>query len=332
MNNVFYSKQQWKVFASDLFEAFVKLGFEVVENPYVDHNLDGFRATYIRRYFLQNSTPFFDESLMTLVHVVGLPFGSHSQKMVILASPKNMENELVCKTIKLRLFIDDEGSLHVINSDQTSQSGGSHKHEYQDIASQTPSSSSFELYPLEQCIDAESLNNLSDNMKLAKDLANYVSHIIEMISPGLIRLPIEMKLEILKRLSIGSIIRMSQVNSEFRSLIFQHGESLWKYLCLRDFNIRSIDRNRHSTWADLYKEAYIIQQIDICRKERALPGLPDRPALPPAPNRLQIGWLPEWVDIPFYPLVEDMHPIGDRLQLVLQLPPLRRAESLDSVL
>lgn len=78
---------------------------------------------------------------------------------------------------------------------------------------------------------------------------------------------------------------------------------------------------------ELYKELYMINQIELCRKERALPGLPDRPALPPAPYRLQIEWLPEAIE-PFYELHElHMHPIDERLLPALQLPALRRAES-----
>lgn len=331
MSNLFYTKQQWKVFAGDLLDAFINLGFEIVEKPYLDHALLGFRATYIRRYFLQNSASIYDDSLVTLVHVVGLPFGRWSEKMVVLSSPRDIQNEPVCPTVRLRLHIGDDGQSHVIfNKKRPTASRDSSFN----IGLRRRSSNSLENLALTESSPDWNIttSQLNVDRKLLRDLMEYVSNILELISPGLIQLPIEMKLEILKRLSVGSVIRMAQVNNEFRTLIFKHGESLWKHLCLRDFNVREIDRRRHQSWVELYKELYILHQIEVCRKERALPGLPDRPALPPAPYRLQIGWLPEVLQLPFYPIDEEVNPIDDRLQLALQSPPLRRAESLDSVL
>lgn len=146
-----------------------------------------------------------------------------------------------------------------------------------------------------------------------------------MISHEFLELPTDVKFEILKRLNVASVIRMSQVNNEFKTLIIKHGESLWRHLCLRDFNIRVINRRRHRSWMTLYMDAYLLQQIEICRKERALPGLPDRPALPPVPNRLQIEWLPEVLELPYIPI--DVNELLPPMALALQYPPLMGIES-----
>lgn len=318
MNNLFYTQQQLKVFAEDLYEAFARHGYEVVEEPYIDYALCGFRAVYIRRYLLQKPTQLYDGILTTLIHVVGLPFGSHGQKMVILSAPRNIENEQIAETLKLRIHFDEYGLSHVINSDQ--QQSPNSKNVFNATIGKLSQASAHPS-------DDESNSNSSN--QFAKDLASYVTHITEAISPGLIELPTEMKLEILKKLSIDSIMRMSQVNNEFRVLIFQHGESLWRHLCMRDFDIKFINRGVHRSWMELYRDTYIIHQDEICRKERALPGLPIRPALPPVPYRLQIEWFaPRVLELPFYPLPEAGN---ERMHIALEWLPLRRADSLDSI-
>lgn len=352
-----YSGLHWKIFAGNLYEAFIRLGFEVYEKPYFDNALLGFRATYIRRYLFHNHTV--DGSMTSIIHLVGLPFGNQSQKMIVLASPRTIDNEPICNTIKLRIQIDDEGIISIVQSDQSTNiningkkvhtnDGRSYKVNEDDRCIMRGESSKVTVLRQpnsslgRQQMDFDySTNCLMDylneatvgtktNHQLTRDLFGYVSHIIEMISPGLIELPIDVKFEILKRLSVASVIRMSQVNNEFKSLIIKHGESLWRHLCLRDFNIRVINRRRHRSWMELYKEAYLLQQIEICRKERALPGLPDRPALPPVPDRLQIEWLPGVLELPFIPLEVDemMQPMA----LALQLPPMMRAESFHDLL
>lgn len=347
------SKQLWKIFSESLFEAFLRLGFEVVERPYYDNALAGFRATYVRRYLYHNHTV--DGSMVTVIHLVGLPFGNQTSKMVVLASPRNVDNEPVCNTLKMRISIDEEGLYHIVHGDQPTninvngskvtntsllKSHYEHRKRAVIINDMSASSSQSMNYKLDCC----HMNNWHDdtierktNRGLARDLLNYVSHIIEMISPGLIELPTDVKLEILKRLSLPSIIRMSQVNNEFRCLIFQFGESLWRHLCARDFNIHIINRQRHISWMNLYKEAYFLHQIEICRKERALPGLPDRPALPPTPNLLQIEWLPEVLQLPFLPIeigdvMNPIHDVEENFRLAIQLPRLVKAESLHSLL
>lgn len=308
--------RQLHVFANDLLQAFLKAGFEVVEEPYIDYALHGFRATYIRRYLFQKHSPFSDGILTTFIHVVGLPFGRQSQKMVILSTPRNIKNEPISETLKLRVHFDDNGLPYVVQNDH-------HHHHYQQQPQQSTAkldsncnyanvnkNTTFDSYLNEPF----NLNQSNQQQKIstsgldcntieqfAHDLSNYVSHIIEIISPGLIQLPIEMKLEILKKLSVDSIIKMSQVNNEFKSLIFNHGESLWRHLCYRDFKIKVINRSVHKSWMELYRDSYIVHQVEVCRKERALPGLPERPALPPAPYMLQIEWLPHVLALPLYP-------------------------------
>lgn len=372
MDDSLFTRRQLKIFGQDLLGAFVRSGFEILEEPYFDHALCGFRATYIRRYQLKRAaTPFSDGILPTLVHVVGLPFGLQSQKMVILSAPRNINNEPIADTIKLRVQFDENGhsyvvqanhhhyqqqqpsastsSLHSANSNSnttnstTSDSSSSSKvsdghtlTSYLDKSSDNQQAwMSLQNSRQRQSFDEDDEDGDGANNELAKqfriELENYVSHIIETISPGLIQLPTEMKLEILKKLSLESIVKMSQVNSEFRSIIFVHGESLWRHLCKRDFNLRFINRMVHKSWMELYRDSYIVHQIDVCRKERALPGLPERPALPPAPYRLQIGWLPEALELPFYPLEDVVNRQGNQVQLALEFIPLRRVGSSDSI-
>lgn len=319
----------------------MKSGFEIVEQPYIDYALYGFRATYIRRYLLHKPTPYYDGILTTLIHVVGLPFGCQSQKMVILSAPRDVNNQPVSDTLKLRIHFDNDGSSPcVVHGEQQSYKQGSTNE--QESACGSCQKDSFVGNYIDDSSEKQSNQQQSSQQKsydcktteeeFFKDLKEYISHIIEAISPGLIELPIEMKLEILKKLSVDSIMRMSQVNHEFRSIIFQHGESLWRHLCFRDFNINHINRNIYRSWIELYRDSYISHQIEICRKERALPGLPERPALPPAPFRLQIEWLPEVLELPFYPLHDvAAEPENVQFPLALELFPLRRAHSLDSI-
>lgn len=319
--------QQLKVFANDLLQAFLKAGFEVVEEPNIDYALHGFRATYIRRYLFQKHSPFSDGILTSLIHVVGLPFGRQSQKMVILSTPRNIKNEPISETLKLRIHFDDHGIPCVVHNDQhQQQSTASSSYNFAYLNETFRNQSNQQLNILSSTSFSPSGLDCNINEQFAHDLRNYVANIIEIISPGLIQLPIEMKLEILKKLSVDSIIKMSQVNNEFRWLIFQNGESLWRHLCYRDFKIKVINRLVHRSWMELYRDSYIVHQVEICRKERALPGLPERPALPPAPHRLQIEWLPDVLAIPLYPPLDEQ-----ANQLALELMPLRRADSLDSI-
>lgn len=327
MNSSFYTQNQLRVFSENLLATFVDAGFEVVEEPYIDYALCGFRATYVRRYTLNQPTSLYDGILTTIIHVVGLPFGHHGHKMVILSAPRNLENEPVSETLKLRIRFNDDGMPSIV--------AGGEQQQKQSTTDFEPTTSGYNAEnPFVSQIRNQSNQQISSHngqecnkmKQFNQDLADYVAHIIETISPGLIQLPTDMKLEILKKLSIDSIIKMSQVNSEFRSLIFNRGESLWRHLCYRDFNIKSINRFVHKSWMELYRDTYVIHQVEICRKERALPGLPERPALPPAPYRLQIGWLPmaQVLELPFYPDNQMPH-------LALEFHPLHRANSLDSL-
>lgn len=354
-NTSMYSRQQLKVFADYLPRAFAEAGFEIVEAPYIDYGLCGFRATYIRRYLLHQSTSLYDGILKTIIHTAGIPFGHNGQKMMILSAPRNLKNEPVADTLKLRIHISDDGLPQVV---QHESQGENSKQSETLQRSNNLVSSSKNMAGKISCV-AGSLdehimsnqheyvtsimqknypfdsrhNDYKDNLcgaQFIKDLCHYVSHIIEVISPGLIELPIDMKLEILKQLSVESIIKMSQVNNEFRVLIFKHGESLWRHLCQRDFNIRFINRQVHKSWKELYRDTYLIHQIDICRKERALPGLPERLALPPVPYRLQIEWLPEVLELPFYPMQEVLA-LPDNPILALEFHPLQRVNSLDGL-
>ena len=359
----FHTSFQLKAFAEDLYSAFISSGFEVVDRPYVDHALGGFRATYMRHYTLHQPLAHYEGLYTTIVHVVGLPFGQQGQKMVVLSSPRNMNNEIIADTIKLRLHFDRDNQPYVVHGERQKQ----HQQSPTTRASyETCRHSDEEVDGSKECkaninqsnlLDMQRQQISVDQLKGGKDpfdgqsgnrilvntfmfdLMKYVSHIIEVISPGLIELPNEMKLEILKKLSVDSIIKMSQVNSEFRSLIFKKcGESLWRHLCYRDFKIKTINRSINKTWLELYRDTYILYQYEICRKERALPNVPERPALPAAPYRLQIEWLPEALQLPFYPLPEvggqvAVEPNANlHMQHMLALEfPIRRADSLDSL-
>lgn len=329
MNDSFYIFQQWKVFAGNLHYTFLKSGFEVVEAPYVDQSLYGFRATYIRRYLLHYPINLYDGILTTIIHVMGIPFGQHSQKMVILTTPRNLNNEPISNTLKLRLQFDDKGKPSLFQTDQAQMNQQSNEVNLTTISEN----------PFAKHVDQSNQDSISSQWmkwnsdiseQFAKILIDYVAHLIEIISPGLIELPTEMKVEILKKLSLSSIIKMSQVNNEFRTIIFHEGESLWKHLCFRDFNIKIINRLIHKSWMELYRDTYLMHQVEVCRKERALPGLPERPALPPAPLRLQIEWLPEVLVDPFYPLGGVFNHDNNNA-LALEFHPLRRANSLDSI-
>lgn len=322
MEQLFYTRQQLRVFADDLHKAFLRSGFEVLEEPYIDNALCGFRAIYTRRYLLQKSSSFYDGIYNSIVHVVGLPFGRQSQKMVVLAAPRNIYNEPISETMKLRINFDEYGGPHAISGENQSTSTN-HDHTVANNNNPFKETELTDVTSPDQRLYSASVN------KFFNSLMSYVSDIIVTVSPGLIQLPVEMKLEILKKLNLDSIIRMSQVNSEFRSLIFQHGEPLWRHLCRRDFNIRSINRGVHRSWIELYRDSYITEQVQICRKERALPGLPERPALPPAPYRLQIEWLPEVLELPLYPI---NHLNGHNNVIIpFEAQPLRRVDSLDSI-
>ena len=359
MDKSFFARHQLRVFAEYLPKVFVEAGFELVEEPYIDYGLCGYRATYIRRYLLHQSNPHYDGILTTIIHTVAIPFGYNGQKMLILTAPRNLKNEPVSDTLKLRIHFADDGTPRVFqNTEQQPQQGHSHS-ESQTKSEQhqnepnknnklglgpcfgTNLQEHFEHDPHQDMLSiiqqsspfnnrdyfADDLNRLN----FIQDLSKYVSHIIEVISPGLIQLPTDMKLEILKKLSVDSIIKVSQVNNEFRTLIFKHGESLWRHLCIRDFNIRFINRLMHKSWMELYRETYLYHQNEICRKERALPGLPERLALPPVPYRLQIEWrIPEVLQLPFYP-VREILALPDNPILALEFHPLHRINSLDSL-
>lgn len=351
MQAPFYTQQQLRFFCTDLTRAYLRAGFEIVDEPHIDFELFGFRATYVRRYVFQKPSLISDGILTTFVHVVGIPFGCHSDKMVILSTPKDVQNAPIIETVKLRVHFDKEGQCRVICGDtnskpttasrqasgksamfeapaggQEAESRGHQSNQQPPMMTTTAKTTPEHLWP-----------NLDDHYRMDRlqyDLARYLSRIIEIISPGLIELPLEMKLEILKKLNIDSIMRMAQVNNEFKAIIFEHGETLWRHLCYRDFDIKSINRFVHRSWMELYRDSYILHQLEICRKERALPGLPERPALPPAPNRLQIEWFPAVLELPYYPIHEDHEDpieVDEHLHLALQLAPLRRADSLDSL-
>lgn len=363
MTNIFYTRQHWAVFSGDLVEAFIKSGFEVEDEPYIDDSLCGFRATFVRRYQFHQPIPFFDTMLTTIVHVVGLPFGRNSRKMVVMSAPRNTKNIPVAETLKLRLIFDDNGVCRVMQPNQSQSASSDQQHGSRRESAKTPKHDAS----LDQALVSEhqvqtsrhqdiisfiedqsehlrelassllshfmpqTFSERTDNVQLAKDFAGYVAHIVELISPNLIHLPVDMKLEVLKRLSVDSIIKMSQVNDEFRILIFQRGESLWRHLCYRDFSVKFINRLIYRSWMELYRDLYIAEQIALCRKERALPGVPERPALPPVPYRLQIEWLPEVLQLPFYPLEEELEVHHDNLLPIALGLPLRRSESLDSL-
>lgn len=362
MNNFYYTRHQLAAFAEDLPRVFVEAGFEMVEEPYIDYGLCGFRATYIRRYLLHQPTTLYDGFLTTIIHTVGIPFGHNGQKMVVLSAPRNLKNEPVSETLKLRIHFDDDGTPHVIQSKRQQQSQKQPNMDRQSDTrprASTSSSDGSQQSSYVACFEKhfssghnhhelsifrrmnhwsnQTTNEFSwestQNLHFIEGLANYVSQIIEKISPGLIELPFDMKLEILKKLSVDSIIKMSQVNNEFRTLIFKHGESLWRHLCYRDFKIRFINRLVHKTWMELYRDTYLQHQVEICRKERALPGLPERLALPPVPYREQIEWLPEVLQLPFHPLNQGLValPLDHQPILALEFYPLRRANSLDSL-
>jgi len=334
MDPLFYTKQQLRVFSQDLLQAFVSSGFEIVEEPHIDYALFGFRATYMRRYLVQQPTLCDDIVHNTIIHVVGLPFGRQGKKMFVLSAPRDIKNQPIAETLKIRLQFDDDGSACAVFGEKNRQHPSSHNTNEWEY-----NNDRFDVDPSEHALQAQLnlrlLGNTSgrynSGTQLANQLNNYVKQLIEIISPGLILLPTEMKLEILKKLDVDSIIRMAQVNNEFRSIIFRHGETLWRHLCLRDFNIRNINRLMHRSWMELYRDSFILQQIEICRKERALPGPPERPALPPVPYRLQIEWLPEVLELPFYHIRNVAEQENNRLQLALELFPLRRADDLDQI-
>jgi len=340
MDGQFYTQNQLKLFAEDLPKVFLDAGFELIEQPYIDHSLCGFRATYLRRYLLSQPLPSFNEGILTtLVHTVGLPFGQNGQRMVVLSSPRDLKNEPICESLKLKIRFNEEGLPQVVITDQQRQSS-----DPDSSGSRIPQGhpKSFndgqELEQIQHDIALHrrffgfETSHQYYNQDLYRSLSNYVSHIIEAISPGLIQLPFEIKLEILKKLSVESIIKMSQVNNEFRRLIFKKGESLWRHLCARDFNLRMINRKVHTSWMELYRDTYMTTQIEICRKERALPGLPERLALPPAPYRYPIGWMPEILQLPFYPIEAEILALPQNpLRLALEFHPLRRGSSLDSL-
>lgn len=346
MMNFYYNRRQLETFCGVLPKVFADAGFEIVEEPYIDYTLCGFRATFIRRYVLHQPTTLHDGILTTIIHTVGIPFGN-GQKMVVLSAPRTLKNEVISETLKLRLYFSEDGTAHVVHNDNQQEARqrarlGSDANHSKDLR-HGPNVSSYETdFTRDNHHELSIFRNINSerrpeweseqDQQFLKDLAKYVAHIIEVISPGLIELPFDMKLEILKKLNVDSIIKMSQVNNEFRVLIFKHGESLWRHLCYRDFNIKFINRQVHKTWMELYRDTYLLHQNDICRKERALPGLPERLALPPVPYRYQIEWLPEVLALPFHPLNRGVIALPDNPLLALEFHPIHRAGSLDSLM
>ena len=335
MDKSFYTGHQLKLFAEDLPRVLLDAGFDILEEPYIDYGLLGFRATYVRRYLLNQPTRVNECMLTTIIHVAGLPFGQHGQKMVIIATPRNLDNELVCETIKLRVHFDEDGKPHVAHHSEQhppdQHPSASAGHENDESSGQLEKTTASTGITEHQEFFGFRAWSRDTRFKCYQDLAKYVRHIIEAISPGLIQLPIDMKLEILKKLSIESILKMSQVNSEFRQLIFKRGESLWRHLCHRDFGITIINRLVHKSWIELYRDTYLLCQAEICRKERALPGLPERLALPPVPFRHPIEWPIEVLELPFYPINGEVLALPGNPMLALEFHPIRRAASLDSL-
>lgn len=176
--------------------------------------------------------------------------------------------------------------------------------------------------PSMSCSPGQSSTHMTEK-NIHLDLSRFILHIVDSLSPGLIQLPTELKLEILKKMSVQSIVEMSRVNNEFRRLIYYEGDTLWRHLCRRDFKLTLINRNVHRTWLELYKDHYMKYLADLMRNNRALPPTPIFPALPPAPNILPIAWIPEELE-PLFPLegIDDRN-VGNQL--------LNRRGSLESL-
>lgn len=335
-----FNLNQIQFFCKDLFDAFVTNGFEVLEEPYFDCNLYGYRATYVRRYESYKPMPQYQRLLTTIIQVVGLPFGRQNRKMVILSTPKSLKNEPICEAVKLRVNFDEFGQASIQFGDHKSNISTSNSMPYKDFqdqqSQQTKTTSEINKLSgksLNENSKCEPRNNININdtynnnhNDIQSNLKEYVKLIIEAISPGLIQLPIEMKLEILKKLSVESIIRMSQVNNEFKWIIFNRGEILWQHLCMRDFNATKINRRVHKSWKELYKDLYVLHQVEMCRKSRALTAAPELLALPPLPGRLPIEW-------PFhYPLAMPLYPFPDpHIAIALDFAPRRRLDSVGSL-
>lgn len=287
-----FSEKLYKLFAVDLHESFLKAGFTVVIEPFIDITLFGFKSTYLKNQLLYKPTRYSDGVQKSFVHVTGLPVGITGNKMIVLARIQ-LHPDTTCMQEVLKMKVNFEGTG--LPSLSCSPSTSHHK---------------------ETCLDI--------------DLDRFILNILECLSPGLIQLPAELKLEILKKMSIQSIMEMSKVNSEFRRLIY-YEDTLWRHLCRRDFKLTIINRKVHATWQELYKDRYIKYLAQLVQNGRALPPAPIIPALPPAPNRLPIAWIQEELEPIFH--IEGVEDVVDhRINQVDVYERRRSIESLDNII
>ncbi|KAH9643882.1 hypothetical protein HF086_012757 [Spodoptera exigua] len=75
-------------------------------------------------------------------------------------------------------------------------------------------------------------------------------------SASLMGLPEEVLFNIMMNLPVFDILNVSKVNTRLKALL--ESDSLWYYLCKRDFknNVQTDDRN----WKELYKKLYVAEQ------------------------------------------------------------------------
>jgi F-box domain len=79
----------------------------------------------------------------------------------------------------------------------------------------------------------QDINLLNSNVE-----SKFVAKLKELASPSINDLPVEIKLHLLKYLTVKSVINLSQTSQTWYNLI--HKSNIWKLLCKRDFGMFDI--------------------------------------------------------------------------------------------
>uniref|UniRef100_A0A1A8PYF3 F-box protein 7 n=1 Tax=Nothobranchius rachovii TaxID=451742 RepID=A0A1A8PYF3_9TELE len=143
---------------------------------------------------------------------------------------------------------------------------------------------------------------------------------------GLLALPPELLLRVLRLLDVHSVVRLSAVSRHFNASAAD--STLWRHLYRRDFSVHH--RSRDVDWRELYKKSYKIRSEHRRVPRCCLPSFPftpvPRPLSPPVPGIIggeydQRPTLPH--DLLPYPRNNPIIPIADpagRLGLDLHRP------------
>jgi len=93
---------------------------------------------------------------------------------------------------------------------------------------------------------------------------------------GLMGLPPEVLINVLRNLDLQSLTKVSLVNSQLNSLYKE--KSIWKKLFLKDFGFRCIERkisiDKSENWYQFYKDEYLIKKQYTSIREESRPRLP----------------------------------------------------------